>query len=162
MSKNAHDALPTIADPLPTLSAPGGLVRLQNMIMKQPTGPGRVTDDERVFLEECEKALNAGLRPVKPKVILEEVEALIAFYPSRPQSEDVVARMGSKWVRCLGHLPEDVLKTACGLYLKSTARQAPTPGLILEIAQPVVDARLFLSRQVGRLLTEERIPHADD
>lgn len=162
MEKNPKVLVATVADPIPTFGAEGGLARLRSLIHQQPTGPGRITDDERAYLERCGDALAASLKPAEPSEIGAEVESLLAFYPTRSIREEVVAKVALQWVCDLAHLPLDVVVSACAAYRRSDAKSAPTPGLILAIANPVVETRMFLARQVERLLTPVHLPHAED
>lgn len=160
MSKQAPTEHASVANPLPTFAEQGGLPRLRSMIHAQPVGPGRINDDERAFLELCRDRMTAALRPATADQIAAEIEALLSHYPLRSVNPRIAERVAADWISDLGHLPPDIVAAACAAYRRSGERQAPTPGMILALANPIAEARRFLARQADRLLTPIRLPHA--
>lgn len=162
MSRKADKPSARMDDPSPIFSDKDGIGRLRALIHAQPVGPGRLTDDERAFLEGWREKLEEARRTATPSEIREEMEAILSHYPARPMTEKQAERYALDWCNDLAHLAPDVIRAACAAYRRSPATYPPSPGAILAFANPVAENRQYLARQVDRLLTPVRMPHAAD
>lgn len=144
--------LPTAEEPLPEFLGKPGLLRLRQLI-KDGWASNRapLTGPEEAVVREMIDALRRALVPAKPAAIGRLLEALMWHYPAVPRSPEAAESVAADWLRDLGHMPEDIVDAACTGWRRGANAYAPSPGHLLALAEPILQARrqlLFLAERL--------------
>jgi hypothetical protein len=94
--------------------------------------------------------LNAGS---SSQVIAAHLESLALYYPTKTFSPGEAKIWVAGWVESCGHIPPDIFRDACRQWREGTSSFYPTPGQILALAAPLMDARRNLSAIAASVLT---------
>jgi hypothetical protein len=92
------------------------------------------------------RALSASLTPAKPSEIASLIEDLAWHYPRQDRPDGARKSLARDWLRDVGHLPADIIDAACTAWRRDANSFAPTPGHILTLAAPILQARKFWAR----------------
>lgn len=141
---------PTVAEPLPAVSATPGMRLLRNWTLK-PRQREQPSPEERAQIAPTAAALNAALTPATPQQIAGLIEELVWHYPNPERPDAARHALAKDWLRDLGHLPEDILGAACTAWRRAPNVFAPTPGQLLALANPIFETRRFWARRAVEL-----------
>ncbi|SFC44579.1 hypothetical protein [Tropicimonas isoalkanivorans] len=159
MKENQFDANdpPTVANPLPRSGNAPGMRLLREWMRK--TLNERVRDPipvaERADMMAIERALSASLSAATTSEVRQAVTALLNHYPSRPLSEEAAAAVLEDWITDLRTCPADVILAACQQWRREPNTFAPTPGHIIERAEPIMRVRQVYLRMARDALGVE-------
>jgi len=148
-----EEGLPAVENPMPSLALLPGVVLLkQRSAERHRMGYGAklppLKPDQVPLVAEVGRLLSALLIPATPAEIGRMIEALVWHYPHTPRPEHALESVAGDWIRDLGHLPADIIDAACTAWRRAPNAFAPSPGHLLEIANPIMSQREFWRRLV--------------
>ncbi|WP_068316567.1 hypothetical protein [Aliiruegeria sabulilitoris] len=159
MKENQFDANdpPTAANPLPRSGNAPGMKLLRGWMRR--TLNERVRDPipaaERADMVAIERALSASLSTATTSELRQAVTGLLNHYPARPLSENAAAAVLEDWITDLRSYPADIILAACQQWRREPNTFAPTPGHIIELAEPIMRVRQLYLRMVRDALGVE-------
>jgi hypothetical protein len=89
-----------------------------------------------------------------PAEIAEMVDRLAWHYPRTARPAAARRSIAEDWIADLAHLPADIIDAACASWRRAPNVFAPTPGHLLALATPILDARRFWARLAAQLAGE--------
>lgn len=149
----AAEEKPSAANPLPTIGATPGMQLLRKQIMHGPKRP-QLAPEEQADLVRAAAALSTSLSPASPSEIAEMVDRLAWHYPRTTRPAAARRSVAEDWLADLAHLPADIIDAACAAWRRAPHDYAPTPGHLLALATPILEARRFWARLAAQLVTE--------
>ena len=144
---------PSAANPLPTIGGTPGMQLLRKQIMHGPKRP-QLPPEEQADLARAAAALSTSLSPANPSEIAEMVDRLAWHYPRTARPEKARRAVAEDWLSDLAHLPADIIDAACAAWRRAPNDYAPTPGHLLALATPILEARRFWARLAAQLAAE--------
>jgi hypothetical protein len=82
------------------------------------------------------------------------VDRLAWHYPRTARPANARRAVAEDWLADLAHLPADIIDAACAAWRRAPNIYAPTPGQLLAIANPILEARRFWARHAAQLAAE--------
>lgn len=82
------------------------------------------------------------------------VDRLAWHYPRTARPAAARRSVAEDWLADLAHLPADIIDAACAAWRRAPHDYAPTPGHLLALATPILEARRFWARLATQLAAE--------
>ena len=101
-------------------------------------------------------ALFLSLEPAGTDFIQTTLWGLMLHYPDRPLADEERASVLADWITDLGEFPEDVIFAICQQWRRGSNSFAPTPGHLLELAEPILKVRRIYHTLVSDALEADR------
>ena len=143
--------LPTVTESLPTLDGTRGwkLSRMPSAelepLIKSDTQEAQALAD---FAFQAERLM----APASKTEIAGRIEALTVHYWTKALDPASAKIYVQDWLSDVGHLPPDILESACAQWRRSDKAFMPTPGQFLAVANPIYENRqFFIKRSKGVL-----------
>jgi hypothetical protein len=93
------------------------------------------------------------MKPADAGDVAANLEALAGFYPMKALDAGDMAIWRRSWKEDLGDVPADILAEACRLWRTSEERWFPTPGQLLALIEPILEARRSMVALAAEALT---------
>jgi hypothetical protein len=126
---------------------------LRKQIRNGPQRP-KLAPEERAELARAAAALSTSLSPATPGEIAEMIDRLAWHYPRTARPAAARRTIAEDWIADLAHLPADIIDAACAAWRRAPNDFAPTPGHLLALATPILEARRFWARLAAQLAAE--------
>lgn len=122
-------AAPTEGQPSPTLAA---MALHSRLFAELPAKVARtITRQDLPALRSYVLEAQRLTKPATDRLIVRVLEGLFLHYPARNLSTEEAAVLWGDWVEDFADVPEDLLRSACDGWRRSSERFAPSPGQLL-------------------------------
>lgn len=146
-------ALPTPQNPAPTVdNEPLLRSLLSGGLLTDKIRDAGITAADLPTLTSIAARLAEAMRPAPPVLIAPTLERLFAHYPVTDLSEASHRTRWRDWLDDFADVPADVLEAACRDWRRSPERFAPSPGQLLALAKPYLDAQQVRATYVSRAI----------
>ena len=146
-------SLPTVTSPLPQAEGMLGLTlstKSRDAAMAEIAGNPQALSALRDFLDHAE----AMMVPAAVKQIAGHIERLTLHYWTKPLDSASMRLYVRDWIDDVGHLPVDVLASACAQWRRGANAFMPTPGQLLALADPILRYRRALAQRAASLIDD--------
>jgi hypothetical protein len=145
-------ALPTASNPIPTAAGALGLT-LSMKSKEKALEEIRSNPEALEALRTFHAHALAMLEPAEPRTIAGLIEALTVHYWTKTMDAASMRIYVRDWIDDLGHLPPDVVHSACAQWRRGDNAFMPTPGKLLAIAEPIASFRTRLAERAADLIS---------
>jgi hypothetical protein len=151
-SKSEKPALPTASNPIPNAAGALGLT-LSMKSKEKALAEIRSNSEALEALRTFHAHALAMLEPAEPRTIAGLIEALTVHYWTKTMDAASMRIYVRDWIDDLGHLPPDVVHSACAQWRRGDNAFMPTPGKLLAIAEPIASFRTRLAERAADLIS---------
>lgn len=151
---------PSAANPLPRYGSAPGMRLLREWMRGMLNERTRIPLDAEAHrhLAVIERELSVSLSAATTSEARRAVIGLLNHYPARPLSEEAAAAVLDDWITDLRQFPADIILAACQQWRRGPNTFAPTPGQIIERAEPIMRVRQLYLRMARDALGVEISP----
>lgn len=144
-------SLPTVTESLPTLDGTRGW-RLSRTTSAELEPLIKSDTQEAQSLAEFVFQAEKLMVPSSKTEIAGRIEALTVHYWTKALDPASAKIYVQDWLSDAGHLPPDILESACAQWRRSDKAFMPTPGQFLAIANPIHENRQFFIKRARGVL----------